>query len=357
MAKKRVLQNILLVMAALFISLILLELGFRLIIFNDIPAFERLRNPANYADSLSDDDYGKLDYLFGHQPPKKMHPVLGWVNESKFSPETYLHTGAEDLQGRRPVLLYGDSFANCNRDTTCFEDILNRDETFSGDHYLLNYGVGGYGVDQIYLLLKNSVHLYDRPFVVVSLMTLDLDRSVLSVRSGVQKPYFRIEDGRLKRDETPINLDPHQFFADNPPQIRSYIYRRILYAYLPPQAIHSLRSEERRIEQKKEINQKIILTIIEELRANDIDFVFLIFHPHWPGIATLDQDNWRDQFLRELLEKENAPYIWSKDLFEQDTQGRNFAIGQYILPDGHPTSYFNQLIVQAIKRHVLENSE
>ena len=40
-------------------------------------------------------------------------------------------------------------------------------------------------------------------------------------------------------------------------------------------------------------------------RVEDIDFVFLIFHPHWPGVSTLDNENdWRDRFLKDILEKQ-----------------------------------------------------
>jgi hypothetical protein len=44
------------------------------------------------------------------------------------------------------------------------------------------------------------------------------------------------------------------------------------------------------------------------------------------------------------------PYIWSKELFWQDTKGKAF-----MLSDGHPTSYFNSLIAEEIKRYALEN--
>ncbi len=345
---KQYLVNVVLVLIALCLSVIILEIGFRIILFSGLSSFGNLRKAANYADHFSDDDYWKLVHIFGRSAPQP-HPVLGWTN-SKFSRDTYLHQDIDQMGKRRPVLLYGDSFAGCSREASCFQDILNVDEEFSKDHYLLNYGVGSYGLDQIFLLFQNSVDLYEDPFVVFSFMTFDLDRSLLTVRSG-QKPYFRVEDDELILKGMPINANAEEFFSNNPPQIRSYIYRRILYGYAPKATVSVLRNDQERINGKKAINEKIIQKAITELRAKELDFVFLIFHPNWPGKSTLSSESdWRDPFLRKLLQENDVPYIWSKELFQQDTQGKSF-----MLRDGHPNSYFNQLIAEEIKRYTLEN--
>ncbi len=349
---KNYIANITLILLSIVISFILLEIVFRYLLFSDIAAFDRLRAPDNYADYFSDDDYYKLSYLFNNKKISDIpHPLLGW--SGNFSSTTYIHDDSHNLQSRRPVLLYGDSFAARPH----FQTILNNAPEFSQDYYLLNYGVGGYGVGQIFLLFQKSVHLYDDPFVVVSLMTLDLDRTVLSVRSG-QKPYFQMENGVLTLKGVPINPDPHDFFIRHPPQITSYVYRRILYAYLPDEAVSILRPNQARIEEKKAVNEQIVLEIIKELRENDLDFIFLIFHPHWPGVSTLDSESdWRDPFLRTLLEEQNAPYIWSKDVFKQDSHNRTFSFADYIeLENGHPTPYFYQLLAAEIKHQVLATS-
>ncbi len=113
-----------------------------------------------------------------------------------------------------------------------------------------------------------------------------------------------------------------------------------------------MRQENNQIYRKKAINERIILEIIKELRAKNIDFVFLIFHPHWPGVSTLDDKeiDWRDPFLKQLLQENDVPYIWSKTLFQQGTAGEAF-----ILPDGHPTTYFNKVVAEEIKRYALES--
>lgn len=348
----------LLLLSALF-SFLLAEFGFRMILFSDIPGFDNLRNPSLYADSDSDDDFFKLRYIFSRwhgsqkHPP---HPILGWIGD--LPSDSLVHNDTKSIQGRRPVLLYGDSFARCvSPGVLCFQHILNSDQEFSKHHYLLNYGMSGYGVDQIYLLFHNTVHLYDDPFVVVSMMTLDLDRNVLTMRDQ-PKPYFRIEDEQLQLRGTPVTLTQEEFVSANPPQIRSYLFRRVLFSgHFPKQIRSFLRSESRTIEQKKAVSKEIILEIVNELEANNIDYVFVIFHPHVPGLSTLDSESdWRDPWLRKLLDDNQVPYIWSKDLFRQDTGDDEPSFDRYIIPnDGHPTTHFNELISQEIKGVVLES--
>jgi hypothetical protein len=327
----------------------LLELGLRAALFGGGQPFESLRRAARYADPDGDEDCWKLEYRFGPRfpPPRHPHPVLGWVG--RFSPDTYAHDDEGRLAGRRPVLLYGDSFAACAPGVRCFEEILGADPAFAEEHLLLNYGVGGYGVDQILLLLQRSIERYEDPFVVLSLMTLDLDRSVLTVRTG-QKPRFGLEDGELVLDSPPIEPDAAAFFDAHPPGIRSYVYRGLLYSRLMPRGVRAwLTGERASIARKEELNGALIRELLREVRSRGLDCVFLVFHPHVEG-STLDgAPDWRERFLRALLEREQVPLIWSKDLVERSPEGA-FDAGRYILPgDGHPTALFNELIAQRIR--------
>lgn len=97
--------------------------------------------------------------------PQKPHPVLGWI-PVEMNRETYAHTEFSHVGHLRPVLLYGDPFAQCaTPDGTCFQYFLNTDKDFPAAIYFLNYGVGGYGFDEIFPPLKNSVHLFEAPFL------------------------------------------------------------------------------------------------------------------------------------------------------------------------------------------------
>jgi hypothetical protein len=333
--------------ASILVALVAAELLLRAALFSDARRFAHLRDANLYADNMSDDDYWKLNYLFGgkFQPPEQVHPVLGWVG--RFARDTYVHHDADKVGDRRPVLLYGDSFAQCVPEVECFEDFLDADPEFSREHCFLNYGVGGYGVGQILLLLQHSIDHYENPFVVISLMTEDLDRSILRVRSG-PKPRFRVEDGRLVLDPLPVLPKTKDHYDQSPPEVPSYVLRWLTYSdVLPYRVRNRLRRARDRIEEKKLVNEMLIDALIAEVVKRKLDFCFLVFHPNASLLAAYDgRTIWRDEFLKRLLDDRGVPYIWSEDLVPRP-ETRNFS--RYILLDnGHPTTEFNRLIAARI---------
>jgi hypothetical protein len=346
-------------LALLGLSLLLVLLGgeglYRWMLFGGSAKFASLRQPGQYADFFSDDDYWKLYWRFGgrYAPPGKPHRALGWVH--RFDRETYLHERAGDVGEHRPVLLYGDSFATCVETELCFEELLEGDPRFASGHRLLNYGVGGYGVDQIMMLYEGSVHHFEDPFVVVMLMPLDLDRSALSVRVG-QKPYFELEGETLELRGVPVLAQAADYFEGHPPEIQSYLFRKVLFSSFMPASVRDwVRGKEETIRQKKALNEALINRIVDDLQRRSLDFVFVVFHPHWPGVTALDaESDWRDPFLRELLDGRGVPYIWSKDLFREDLAGRSPRFEEWVVAaNGHPTTRFNRLVADAIQARVL----
>lgn len=352
----RATRELLLSVTTLAALLVLLELGLRLVLFGDLPAPAKLRDPWLYADYFSEDDYWILQHRLGSgpRPPRRPHPLLGWVG--RFSRDDFRHQATASLGDRRPVLLYGDSYSQCVGDVQCFEDILNADPDFAQHHFLLNYGVGGYGLDQIYLLLERSLEHYRNPFVVVGLMTLDLDRTILSVRTG-QKPRFVVEGSGLRLTGVPIDPDPEAFFARHPPGIRSYLARlvgRTFQRFLPP-----LGRNRRAESHKRAVSRLLIEQIQQVLRERSLDHLFVIFHPQWAGVSTLDgPDDWRDEFLRQVLEERKLPFVWTKDLLRADREARALSWNDYIDPDnGHPTTRYNRLVAAEIRSRVLSAGE
>jgi hypothetical protein len=329
------------------------EVIFRLLLFSDVSFMQRFRSPDLYGSWDSDDNYWKLYYLFGgrFRPPEHPHPQLGWVGA--FSRETYLHEDVDRVGNRIPILLYGDSFAECSTiedKQKCFQGLVNSDPQLSGRFFLLNYGVGGYGVDQMYLLLKDSLPHYENPFVVVGIMTQDLDRSALSVRIG-QKPFFRIERGQLILKGVPVEQDPGRFFSENPPQVVSYLAR--MWANTGGRFTRVkqfiLGTEEQK-NTKITVNEKIILEIVMELRQRRIPHLFVIFYPDW---IYDDPADWREMFLRTLLETHRIPYLSTKEIIWDDAKkvGKHPKDYHY---DGHPTARAYQVLSQALKTRVLE---
>lgn len=348
-------QNLLMMLISTGFALFLGELVLRWMLFNGGDGFQNLRQPEYYAD-ISEDAYWKLYHEFGgeYQPPEHPHPLLGWVGY--FDEDTYLHRDFKHLGKRRPVLLYGDSFAMCVDSVQCFEDILNADSAFTRDNYLLNYGVGGYGVGQAALLCKATAPKYDRPLVIFSMLTTDIDRTILSVRTG-QKPYFDLENGELKLKGLPINPDPEAFFEENGPGITSYLYRRFTFSdlnVLPYRIRKRMTRKDYYIQKKQEVNEALLRQVTLELRGAEMDFVFMVFHFEDDMMSPKSEDNWRDQFFKRVIVTDNqVPLIWTKGIIRDHRKAHpENNHDAYIIPgNGHPTTLYNRLISEEIKRY------
>lgn len=345
--------KIVIVLFSLVFAFFIAEFSFRIILFSGGEFGKEWRKPGNFADP-SEDLFWVLHHRFRMTNPDAYflgtHPDLGWCY--KIDKKTFRHWDHKLIKGRRPVLLYGDSFAQCIDTTQCFEDYLNKDTTFNKDHYFLNHGVGGYGVDQIYWMYKETAGLHKKPFIVFSLLTHDLDRSILKIRD-VQKPYYEWADDQLVKRGQPIDTNQQNFLDTCGIGTFSYLWRA--FVYNPPESfspgfVNSLRGYEKQKRRIQWINLKILEKAVADLRAADTEFVFLIFHSD----HLIEGENWREPFLKKFLKENNVPHIWSKDLVKENSTPETFESKKYLIPgDGHPTSHFNYLIAQEIKKAVL----
>ncbi|HET7033243.1 MAG TPA: hypothetical protein VFJ48_08975, partial [Casimicrobiaceae bacterium] len=152
---------------------------------------------------------------------------LGWVRRRNVRipchETTNLGTrGTRDYAPETPkLLLFGDSFvesAACSNDTlaTKIEKLTSIDT--------LNYGVGGYGLDQIYLYVKRVVTALPsgQEHVLIGLIQDDLERVLLKIRDG-PKPYFTIADHRLVAHTEHIHAGSLNDVFVRPPA-RFYLY-------------------------------------------------------------------------------------------------------------------------------------
>ena len=321
------------------IALLSAELGLRYYLQSPWSEHSALRSAELYANPLNEDVYWQLWQGWNPKPSFTPDPDLGWVGA--FQPKTYLHEHRHRHKNRRPVILIGDSFSACVPEEPCFETLLEADPTFSQSHYLLNYGVGGYGLDQSALLLEKILPRYPEAIIIVGIMTLDIDRTQLHIREAA-KPTFEVVDGQLQLMTAAEN---HANIQKHPPDI-FYLYRRILYSTWMPTSLRESLTDEARLRAEKQNRSRHILEHLNQLLMKH-EHHFLIFHPHAPPHAPITSDNWRDRFLQRWLDAHQKSTIWSKDLIFDPVQPTD--ISQFIRPeDGHPTTLYNSRIAQAI---------
>lgn len=311
--------------------------------------FDQLRNPGLYADPHADDDYWKLQHRWGFrdnlQDAGSVHPLLGWA--PRVTARNPLGIIAEppyavDFAGEC-LLFFGDSFVAGRGPPE--ERLPQRLEPLLGLR-VYNYGVAGYGVDQIFLRFRETHPRFARPAIGIGILTTDLDRSILSIRTG-QKPWFELRDGALELRGLPIDPDPERFLASHPPRLRSY-FAALLLRQLRLAAARGNGGElPYRREEKQELNRRLLEAVVEEAARRDLPLFFVLFYE----VGELRTSGWRETFLRAELERLRVPYLDTKELFLRIAGERSWPIADfYRTTDAHPSALGNLVIAEALVR-------
>jgi hypothetical protein len=143
--------------------------------------------------------------------------VLGWklppnreITETK---EEYSVTYRANRQGFRSPYDFEEQFSGPRiafvGDSFTFGSGVEYEETFVArleadlpGTRTLNYGIGGFGIDQMWLTLRDRVIPYGADLVVLVFIRNDLERTQTSIRMGhgwLEKPTFKLHKGELVR--------------------------------------------------------------------------------------------------------------------------------------------------------------
>ena len=353
--RRRILWSSLL---ALVGGLLAVELCFRWLLFGG-GAAERmgaeLRHAVYFADSTSDDDFWKLfvrlDRAQPPMPDHAYHPDLGWVS-ADLDAATLRHAEESGLRGRRPVLLYGDSFARCmGPREECFEALLERSDL--GERYgLLNHGVQGYGLDQVHLLVDRTVDRYldRRPVVVIALQVDDaLDRTVLAIR-GWPKPRFEIRGDDLVPEFAPVPR-MEAYLREHPVDFPSYAWRYLQFGagLVPLRSRAWLRDEPSIAERKQTISRGILRAMQAGLERRGVEHFFLLFYGESYVDGSRAQD-WRETLLLDFLRENSVPFTSARRAILADASRSGRPVSDYfdhgksasrghLLPEGNRAAF------------------
>jgi hypothetical protein len=315
-------------------ALVAAELCLRWMLFGPgAPSFSsRLRAPSLYADPWSDEVFWRLTQRFYGDPgtlsDERYHPLLGWRTRN-FDAVTYEHSGAARLNGRRPVLLYGDSFAHgVTPRSDSFEGLMER-SPLGANHQILNYGVHAYGLDQIYLLMRESIERWAAldPVVVIGIyVDDDLDRAVLRYR-GWPKPRLVLGSAGLDLESQPVPSQEEYLDAHPDPAV-SYLWRWFLYGnrWMPSGVRDALAGERARQLEKKNLAHEILRACKRELDGRGIEWFVLLFHGR-RRLEDIGPSDWREETLLRILREERIPHVSSKPALQRHAlaNDRDFA--------------------------------
>ena len=330
-----------------------LEFGLRAALFSDIALSKTLRDPARWS-SPHEPEYWKLRILW--QPPEERaramrhpDPLLGWRSGAVL--EDHTHRAMPYRKGRRPVLLFGDSFAHCLTPAAdCFQGIFRKSE-FDADHALLNYAAGGYGLDQIYLSLVEAIDHYDGldPIVIFSvLVSDDLKRMVLDFRER-PKPVLRLEGGELVADAPPW-LDCEMYLENRPPEITSWAWN--LFANVSAEPRKERMGE--LVARQKLLTRAILEQTQAELDARGIEWFVLFFYDRGDTRAT-SALGWEEGYLLRVLDELEIPYVSSRpDLWRaivsEGIELEDLFLQRPAAGAGHLNARGNRAVFETIRR-------
>ncbi len=312
-----------------------------------------LRHMELYTGSRND-DYWKLQSLFNRElvsDPPGADPLVGWTGG--VTPLTFAHPDEAKLAGRTPVLFYGDSNAECRTGPEdCFQGLMDRSE-FGTQYGLLNYGVGGYGLDQIQRLMSASIDHYaaQNPIVIVSFMVDDdLDRSMLAFRCW-PKPRYGVKDGHLV-EPGPVDTDTNHYLEHNPPHITSYLYSLVSGAWrtFEPERV----GEGAELEEKRTLNRLVLEKIRDDLERRHLRYFFLVFQMegHFGGSGVA---KWSQEVFDAFAAEHHVPFVTTGQFVIAATNSRADGIGELIGRNdpvlmNHLNPAGNRVVFEAIRQ-------
>ena len=332
---------------ALALAFLGLELGLRCALFaSDAPVLWRLRRPRDYADARYEELHWRLRRRVGGVPAVRpqLHPRLGWVS-ALLNVRTLDHVDRRHLGGRRPVLLYGDSYARCTTPAgECFGALLEA-APLGRELALLNHGVRGYGLDQTWLLLDATLdrHVDERPLVLVGVFVDDdLDRCLFELREW-PKPRLAVADGRIV-GPTGALPTPEEAFAGEL-GVASYAWRRLLHSPVFPSGLRErwigVGARRRELEG---LVPRIVDAVVDRLEAAGVPFAFVLFHGEEAlERLTAAEPDWRHELLSESLARRGAPYVSTRELLLADAEESGRTTADYFGREGAARGHYDAL--------------
>jgi hypothetical protein len=314
-------------------------------------AWQRLANPGAYFDPTCEDHFWRLlHHSPGWNQGVSLHTSheldldLGWAVDERNkntwgaweSPRYPLRFDGE------PVGFFGDSYVF---GTTPNGDRLpDQLAELWPDRRVLNYGVAGFGFDQIVLSFEAQAERLSGQSALIGILATDLDRSVLSVRSG-PKPYFSEKDGELTLHTDHI-MDHAEYFESHPVRPLSFLWT-YLRINIPRHWKVWVQKKPWNCEvpQKERINSALFSRLATTCTDNDVDCTVVLFHN--PDRVGLKPD-WRSELVHREAERVDLPVIDTREPVLEAQAAGDTLFGA----DRHPNAAGNRLLASAINSKI-----
>ncbi len=348
---------------SVLLTLLLTELGLRVIFA--LPALEPMaRHLCGYLGNANVNDTKQRLLLRLHRKarvrmgiPPQFHPHLGLTATARTPDNPFgILTEVRYLDDQREkILFFGDSFVEGNTEAA-YKIPQLLDEKLA-DHLVLNLGVRGYGLDQMYLYLQWASAELQPKHVLIGLLYADLNRLLFRVNQG-PKPYFEVEGEDLVLRGVPIPADYEKWLELYPPRVTSYLLsagrglvRRGLatrWATRHLYGLHPTQTSARR-EEKKLLTRQLTEKIRQECRAYGIGLTFVLF----PQTHHLIHEGWEELFMRGLLDELGIDYVDMEEPMTAYAADHGLIWWRDVYPlQAHPNREENQVMADFIHQHL-----
>lgn len=350
--------NTSLILFSLFLSILFLEIFFRLYVFGMDDAPFQLKNWA--VDGVWDVERSpvELNYDFGWVPKvgsfkKNTPPHLISINKFKFR-----NNDIEQLPNKseEKILFSGDSFT--------FGDGVDDKNTFPSifqavtGRKVINAGVPGYGIDQMYLRSLHIIQNYKISDLFFCFIPDDINRCNNSTYHKVQKPYFILDGDSTKL----ISINPIDFIKNNKFNLSifhkiggySLVIDKIMRIFFPDFWLYEIQiSKKQEHNNGKEIAAELILHLKQICDLKNIKFfVVPLAHQRY----SKDQINNLEFVLNQLKDKMKIINLFNELENIRDEDPKLFS--SYFLKDNyHFSSLGNDFVAKSIYEKMLNTSQ
>lgn len=340
--------------AGVGLALLVLEAGLRFLLFSqtarELGIGWRLRDAALYTPREAGRETWKLRALIQERPDQalaKADARFGWLSPD-IDPVSFAHADETLVGARRPLLLFGDSYAQCVPESGRPWQDLMEDDPLSARFRLLNYGVSGYGLDQMVLLLKAVLPRFRErdPLVVIGILVDDdLDRSYLALR-GRPKPFFTLESNDLVLH--PVEqVEAQDYLRAHPLDIQSYLWRWCLFGsgLVSRRAALAWTDETDHVAVKQAVNRRILDEMLTALQG--VSHFFVLFHGQ-RALETPGPFSWQEPFLYSSFDELGISFVTSKRFLRSRMAATGARTEDYVLQSGPGLGHYTPAAVEVV---------
>ena len=248
------------------------------------------------------------------------HPILSFQKKGIFIPKKFENDALLKIAefSKKEISLYGSSYIN-------HSEVKNIIGNFQ-DIYTINYALGSYGLDQIYLNYKLTAHLNQNKTIVFGFLLEDLDRSIFNYRE-YQKALFVWENNKFNLKNVPIKQNINAKKSND-----FYLFRFLSNFYHLITNDFDPRLSKCKINYKKELSRYFFEDIQKSAKKFNQRIIVITFN--------LKEDlekkpSWRYDFIKNLLTEKNITHIDALQIMINKSDEYDEKIENYFGSDAH----------------------